>query len=394
MPQPYCWNGFLIIPEDLLKFAWSAPMRDLAARVGLSGVGLKKLLASYGVVPPPQGYWNKLRAGKPVPSRPKAAERRPGETGRLRIDQRFAGLIPVAGPISSSGPFATRHVPEDVAELQAIELARIGRVAVPKSLDRAHRALMPLLRQEAKRREKDRASVRNWDKPKFDNPLARRRLRILNALFNALSKRGHDGRLEDRDGELEAWAVVGDTHVAISLKVRGRHRTVMVQGYSRAAPDLPAGTPLVLRLDPDVHGNSDVSLQDRPEGTLESKLGEAAAAIIVAAEAKFRSGLRQEEARRERQLVEAEERRRAALEQLNEKRLQNLLESGVLLSQAQRIRAVVAELGEAIRDRDEIESRDVQAWRDWALAEADKLDPILSGQIFTHLRPPTLQSRE
>jgi len=31
-------------------------MRDLAAKVGLSDVALKKILKSHGIVTPPQGY--------------------------------------------------------------------------------------------------------------------------------------------------------------------------------------------------------------------------------------------------------------------------------------------------------------------------------------------------
>lgn len=38
---------------------------------GLSDVGLKKLLKSHGVVTPPQGHWNRVHAGKPVPKCPK-----------------------------------------------------------------------------------------------------------------------------------------------------------------------------------------------------------------------------------------------------------------------------------------------------------------------------------
>jgi len=53
--------------DFLVAFAWSAPMRDLAAKVGLSDVGLKKLLRAHGIITPPQGYWNKIKAGKPVP---------------------------------------------------------------------------------------------------------------------------------------------------------------------------------------------------------------------------------------------------------------------------------------------------------------------------------------
>lgn len=67
MNHAYARTEVLVLPQDLQDFAWSAPMRDLAAKVGLSDVGLKKLLKANGVVTPPQGYWNRVHAGKPVP---------------------------------------------------------------------------------------------------------------------------------------------------------------------------------------------------------------------------------------------------------------------------------------------------------------------------------------
>lgn len=56
MSYRYDSNEILVLPQDLQDFAWSAPMRDLAAKVGLSDVGLKKLLRSLGVVTPAQGH--------------------------------------------------------------------------------------------------------------------------------------------------------------------------------------------------------------------------------------------------------------------------------------------------------------------------------------------------
>ncbi len=50
-------------------------MRELAARVGMSDVGLKKLLRSYGVSGLPQGHWNRVHAGRPVPAPPAAPAR-------------------------------------------------------------------------------------------------------------------------------------------------------------------------------------------------------------------------------------------------------------------------------------------------------------------------------
>lgn len=59
-------------------------MRDLAARIGISDVGLKKLLRSHGIAAPPQGHWNRVHAGKAVMSPPKPPQRGPGESGRVQ----------------------------------------------------------------------------------------------------------------------------------------------------------------------------------------------------------------------------------------------------------------------------------------------------------------------
>jgi hypothetical protein len=106
MRRFFGWNNFLVLADDPRTFAWSAPMRDLAVELEMSDVGLRKLIASYGIATPPQGYWNKIRAGKPVPKCPKSPPRRPGEIGRLRVDARFAKVLSPAPPFPANGPFA------------------------------------------------------------------------------------------------------------------------------------------------------------------------------------------------------------------------------------------------------------------------------------------------
>lgn len=135
MSRTYGSPQFHVLPDDLITFAWSAPMRELAAAVAMSDVGLKKLLRAHGIVPPPQGYWNKVRAGRPVPKPPRAPARRPGETGRISLDQRFAKVLKSAPLMSSTGPLASVEVPEDLNELLARELKAIGRIAVPRTLE-------------------------------------------------------------------------------------------------------------------------------------------------------------------------------------------------------------------------------------------------------------------
>lgn len=263
-------------------------MRDLAAKLELSDVGLKKLLTRRGVASPPQGYWNKIRAGKKVPSLPKAAPRRAGELGRVSVGACFAKVLPTATPFPSEGPFASALVPENLDELHAQELKAIGKVSVPQTLDRPHNGLVQLLKQEQSRREKNAEREWTFDEPKFDNPLGKRRLKIFNALFLALSKRGHDGDTYERDGEIHARAAIGDSYLGLDIGIIGSHRTVRQHGYLRPVPDLPASTPLALRIDPGFDRKATVSWQDDGDAKLESKIAEITASIIVAGEKKFR----------------------------------------------------------------------------------------------------------
>ena len=390
MRYAYGWNDILVLPGDVRAFAWSAPMRDLAAKLELSDVGLKKILTSYGIPTPPQGYWNKVHAGKPVPSVPKAPPRRPGESGRLRLDRRFEAVLTPALPLPSSGPFASAAVPEDLEELRSLELKAIGRAVVPKSLDRAHPGLRSLLAKEEKRREKLAKSDWHWDSPKFDNPSAQRRLRILNGIFLALARRGHGGSAHERDGEIDAGASVGDTHVTIDVGVNGKHRTVRLNGYLRPAPDLPASTPLVIRLTRHSENGAGESWADDESGKLEQKLPQIVAGIIVEGEARFRRGLREAEKRAEQERLAEEKRRREQVAELNRERVSSLFKSGELLRQAQDIRALVASVREAIVVGTTISEKEVEAWERWALAEADKIDPVRSAQFMSHFREPKL----
>lgn len=401
----YHRNDIMVLPDDLIAFAWSAPMRDLAAKVGLSDVGLKKLLKGFGVVTPPQGHWNRVHAGRKVPTPPKAPHRRPGETGRILIDNRFAPFVAQAAPISASGPFATPEVPEDLEELRAKELKAVGRVAVPRTLESYHPGLKDILQKEERRRQKVANSSWHWDEPRFDNPLDQRRMKLFNAILLALAKRGHGGDASATDTEISARAWIGSTSLGLSLEIVGKHRTIVSRGYRRPDPALPTSTPLILRVKPGFDREIGDTWQDEEGSRLESRIGEIAAALIVAGEAKFRKRLREDEERAEQERIERErkeaearrERERRRLErirELNEQRVTDLRTSGELLRAARDLRALVAEVREAMVDRADVDAATLDAWASWALGEADALDPILSGQVLKHLRPPELPAPE
>lgn len=381
----YGFNDILVLPQDLQDFAWSAPMRDLAARVGLSDVGLKKLLKSHGVVTPPQGYWNKLHAGRPVPKCPRAPARRAGETGRLRVDARFANVVHAAETLPSSGPFASVEVPEDLAVLHAQELRAIGRVSVPRSLERVHAGLKQILKQEQRRRDKFAVSGWSWDAPKFESAVDRRRLKILNAIFMALSRRGHGADAYERDGEIQATALVGDTRVGVSVDFATKLKTRAVRPRGTAAAKENA---LAFTIDVDFEGEGSRSWQDDGAGPLEKKLAEITAAIVVAGEEQFRRGLRWAEEQAEQSRRREEKWRQERIAARNAERLKLLRESGALLRQAEDLRALIARVHDAVVARSvNVDEATLDAWERWASAEADRLDPIRSGQVMAHLKP-------
>jgi hypothetical protein len=337
---------------------------------------------------PPEATCYEMRAyGKPVPEIPRSPPRQRGTTGRLLVDRIFEPFVPQAQPLSSAGPFASALVPEDLEELRRMELKAIGKAITARSLEGAHPGLRDILAKEAKRRAKSAESKWSWDDPKFDNPLDQRKLRIFNAICLALAKRGCSGSVKEDYENINGSAHIGQQHIRLTLEPAGKHKVAVLRGYTRPDPDLPKATPLQLRY----KGHpAERSWSDDKDGKLETKIAAIAADLIVAGEAGFRERLRQTEIQLGKDRIAAEERRRKKLEDLNAKRLDDLLQSGELLRRAREIRKLVANVSKAMEASREIEANALAAWREWALSEADKLDPILSGQIRKHLHPPTL----
>jgi hypothetical protein len=278
-----------------------------------------------------------------------------------------------------------------------ISIRLLGKVTVPKDLSGYHPALAGIMRSEHHLREK--AAESRWYEPEFDNPVSQRQMRLLNALFLALAKRGHTAGMyvAQHTRAFSPHVTIGDTRVDLNIGILGKHSTRMRSGVMVPDPSLPAGTPLVIRCDE----AGIAAWEDQKERRLETRIAEIAVSLIVAGEAKFRRQLKEGEIRAEEERIrreqrekeEREERERQRLErirQLNEQRITDLRMSGELLRRSQDLRALVAEVRKALEQRNDVDSDRLAAWEVWALGEADKLDPILSGQIMSHLDPPLL----
>jgi hypothetical protein len=130
---------------------------------------------------------------------------------------------------------------------------------------------------------------------------------------------------------------------------------------------------------------------DDANGALETKVAEIAAGIIVCGEAAYRQGLVEavRRAEEERRRLEAERRKRIA--EADAKRLTELKRSGELLREAEEIRALIGRVKAAvIAGEHELSNAELDDWETWARGYADMIDPVKSGQIWTHLRGPKL----
>jgi hypothetical protein len=277
-------------------------------------------------------------------------------------------------------------VPEDLEELYGAELDALGRVTVPRSLERAHPGLAPILKKEQQRSEKAAESRWHWDEPKFDGAVDQRRLRIFNAVFVALGRRGHAGSACERDGRIEATAVIGDTRVDLDIMVAGTHRTVRMYGRDVPAKDLPSSTPLALVIGGNRDRPGETYWRDDAAGKLEAKLVEVTARLVVAGEERFRRGLKEAEEREAQWRRYKEQQRRAEIERRNAERLAHLRTSGELLRSAEDLRALVARVrAAAVAGSVDVDAERLAEWEGWASAEADR-PSISSGPALAGVR--------
>ena len=53
-------------------------------------------------------------------------------------------------------------------------------------------------------------------------------------------------------------------------------------------------------------------------------------------------------------------------------------------------RSLVIRVGDALQNDPELSVSELSAWENWALGEADRIDPVKSGQFRDNLHPPAL----
>src|ERR1700676_530690 len=381
--------------KELYELVWSEPMKILASGFGISDVALKKACTRAEIPTPGLGHWAKKAAGKGT-SGVALAERPPGMDDEVLVGK---GAGYWYSSWSEEELLATLPPPPEFEE--PIESVReriaktVGKLTVPREVRLWHPAIDKLLKEDEQRRERQRASSypSSWDAPLFDSPLERRRLRVLNSLVLATGMMNGKLAIRDHEGRSIHFSFY-QRRVGIRLD---RLRRAKRQGHAANPPDADEAKLSLSILEPTHSENERLAWQDDEQGKVETRITEIAIQIILAAELQYREGvirsyewrvqrkaeLEEEEREKKRQAERAERERQKRLEQA---RIDRLLKSAAAFQQSGAIRKYVEAIRATQADNAACSGEELERWSQWALAEAERIDPVVGERFLLTMR--------
>lgn len=370
--------------QELYDLVWSEPMIKLAAKYGISGNGLAKACRKADIPVPERGYWNRIHAGQKVKKTPLPAVK-PNTPERVTIDP------PTPRPEAPPPPPA----PASVQEKIEAERREAMPIAVFATLSSPHHIIAAWLEQD--RRERRERRHDSWftsrHKPIDGSELAKRRLRILSAVFKALERRGYKLVADESRYAHQVHIVANEEKLSIGLEERIRQVRRQLTDEDRANRSrffssnqkwtqerVPTGE-LVLTVSEAIRYGLNAQWADSPDAPLESKLGDVLPRIAgIFEEIRLRRIREAEE--RERQWKAEQERQRKEMERKRETirfcRLRGHCEDW---RAAADIRAFVAAVEASSLASAHAEK--FTAWKSWALKHADRIDPMQDDKIFS-----------
>ncbi|MEW8349345.1 MAG: hypothetical protein AB2687_13645 [Candidatus Thiodiazotropha taylori] len=374
--------------KELYELVWEEPRTKLAKRLGLSDVAIGKACRKAGIPMPPAGHWAKKAAGKHVARLP-LPPRDPGIDNDIKLSgERYY----------SSGYWTDEEVLEMVPELPSFDeslhevrqriKARLGKVVPPRSLKAPHHLIARLLAEDEERRVKTKSSdfILSWDRPKFESPIEKRRLRILSGIFTATEKCNSKGFIKGKNAR-DVGVKVGDQFVRLDLEEATTGKRLKDQKVNTCVR-------LKLTLGHGWHNHCPEPLvwEDCAEKDLESLLPEVVIELILMGERQYRSHKeyqyqyilerKAELEENERQRIETENQLELErVERLKQARIQRLLDDAAAHRQACEIRDYVGRVLTLISKSSSCDLENVEAWAEWARAQADLLDPITTGRL-------------
>lgn len=360
--------------QALYDLVWTTPKTTLATELGISDVGLGKICREANIPIPFRGYWARVAAGQ-TPLRIPLPARGLGQKDEVMIGRQAWSFEEQIVDIPPR-PIFTESLSDITQRAQKI----LGKVTISKTLSNPHPLIAKLLTADEKRRQDFIQSPYEWNKPLFDDPISRRRLKIINALFLIVSKGGFKPYLRGGNAD-ELGVLVGKYNVSFSLK----------KIEQRSGKEKSKAQKACLQLDianGSGEGEFPIKHWSDTEGTLlETHLLEIATNILVAGEMHYRRHiiwnhdyLVERKAEQEEKIREAEEKASREAEEArieNQQRLREaLLAAADNRQKATTLRTLVSE---AEQQSNVVSAPGFESWRAWVLAEADQLDPFSGG---------------
>lgn len=374
--------------KELYELVWSEPLRTLCIQVGVSDVAVKKACKRADIPTPPQGYWNKVHAGKKT-TRIALPARGLGMSDEVVIGADRWGYYnhdPMA-PIPPEPKFE-----DDEAMIRKIAAKLVGKVAIPNDFSRAHPLIRALLNEDDKRAAEHRALTyySSWNRPRFVTAFDRRRLKVANGLLLGAGNCGAKWSISGKD-DLALVATIGTQHIGLKVaKATAKSKRVV-----RGKEVVDEVEFIEVTLGPTEYQSTERTFtwKDGADVRVEGFATEIVNEIFVEAELRYREHVvhhhqwliqRQAdeiEAARKRK-VEAERLERERREKLERERVERLMADAEALRRAGEIRDYVTRALAANQVRpDAIAVEQLERWRLWALAQADRIDPVLNGSF-------------
>jgi hypothetical protein len=382
--------------NELYNLVWSEPLRTLSARFGISDVALRKTCVKAAIPTPERGYWARKDAGHKVvqtalPLRPPGMDDEVVVAGAGKWWYRDEKKEELHAPLPPPPEF-----PEPIDAVRGRIAKNIGKVSVSKGVHLWHPVIDALLKEDERRREQLRTDPypTPWNKPRFDTPSERRRLRILNSLFCAVLKmNGSASSGEEKAGHF--FVTFYHHNVGVKLVPSQQSRRRARRGTEKVEPPEPGLTMSIL--ESSRSESARFMWRDEDTSKLEDHITEIAIQTALAAEIQYREGaLRQHQFRVEhRARMEAEERKRQfeteraereRLRQIEQARIDRLLRDATAFQQADQIRKYVVAIRARVQSDDSLTDKEFQMWSQWALTNADRIDPSVEGAYLAGMR--------
>ena len=357
----------IVTRQQLYDRVWAEPIQKLRREFGLSDVGLAKLCRRYNIPVPPRGYWAKKQSGKRVQQQALPAEGRKGYGDKVRL------------PDPSPRPAEPRAEPAPQHPLIAAEADPANAISVPENLQVRH----PLLRSTREYWQQVNRPHRDWsvELPAHFNigvgrNTQRRALRLLQALFTALERRGHQLGIGDH-GQIRC-TVLTETCALVLRERQRRKRPEPTKVGAKPSP-FPSATPyglvhcgeLELRVD---RGYGSPVVRDKKGMPLEQQLNQVVVCLLKAAFAEKESRAARERERlaaAERERRQAIARQRVREERARVKHLDDLVAGA---TRHRELLAFAAELRKAAGDVDSVS--ELGRWLAWVDDYAQGMDVL------------------